>query len=95
MAVVSDPWFASMQVLDGQHILALEFRERFLKMGDHQRINVIRCLRWHKTVIGRIKNRPYTHQDFVRSPNAKLSGNLGWDDGLCARTAERTLNAVD
>jgi len=36
MAVVSDLWLASMQVLDGQLILALEFREGFLKMGDHQ-----------------------------------------------------------
>ena len=46
-------------------------------------------------MIGRIKSWSYTCQDFVRSPNAELSGNLGWDDGLCARTAERTLNAVD
>ena len=65
MTVVSDPWFASVQVLDGQLILALEFRERFLKMGDHQWINVIRCLRWYKTVIGRIKSRAYTYQDFI------------------------------
>jgi hypothetical protein len=36
MAAVNDPWFTSMQVLDGQPIFALEFRERFLKMGDHQ-----------------------------------------------------------
>ena len=35
MAVVSDPWLASMQVLDRQLILALEFCERFLEMGDH------------------------------------------------------------
>ena len=65
MAVVSHPRFASMQVLNDQLILTLEFRERFLKMGDHQWIDVIKCLRWHKTVIGRIKNRPYTYQDVV------------------------------
>ena len=62
MAVVSDPWFASMQVLDGQPILTLAFCERFLKMGDHQWINVqIQCLKRHKTVIGQIKSRSYTY----------------------------------
>ena len=29
------------------------------------------------------------------SPNAELSGNLGWDDRLCARSTECALNAMD
>jgi len=56
VAVVSDPWLTSVQVLDGQLILALEFRKRLLKMGNHQWVDVIGRLRWHKTVIARIKS---------------------------------------
>ena len=56
MAVVSHPWFASMQVLDGQPIFALEFHERFLKMGDHQDV----C-GGTRPLIGRIKSRSYTY----------------------------------
>jgi len=65
MAVVSDPWFTSMQALDGQLVLTLEPRKRFLEMGDHQWVDVIGSLRWHETAVARIKSRFRRYQDFA------------------------------
>lgn len=47
--MVSDPWFSSVQLFDGQFVLASECGERLLEVIDHQRFDFFWCLRGHKT----------------------------------------------
>jgi len=84
-----------MQVLNGQLILALEFRKRRLKMGDHQWVDVIGRLRWHKTVIAQIKSlnfKDFAHRMLnfpetlagmtVFAPAALNAPSMPWIDKL-------------